>query len=339
MDLEKFPTSPSAKRMLGAVSEEFYAKSYVAKWLYQVMGLEWDDVWAVIDVLPEQAFVETATWGLMYHEIKWGLPVRENLDYATRRRLIYEKRDVRKPMNPWAMERIIYDLTGRLSRVMDSHDDPYIPANTFIVEIESAETDLDICAILQKIRTLKQSHVAFTFLICAKANVRISTPAHPYRFPYRMTGEHPDINTIGDVERDRIQAGADGQGYIFPYPVAGPHFAGTIPEENTLGCIRAGSAEVGAAGTGAVFPYTPAGVGVAGTLPDINLPGIQRGAAVQNSADGYGAAFPYPVTGPHLAGTIPEEQTAGVGNGAAIGGVATGAGTLIDYPLCGDDED
>ncbi|MBR0283256.1 MAG: DUF2313 domain-containing protein, partial [Oscillibacter sp.] len=321
MDLEHFPTSPAAKRMLASVSEEFYAKAYVAKWLYQVMGLEWDTVREIIDALPEQSFVETATWGLMYHEIKWGLPVRENLDYATRRRLIYEKRDVRKPMNPWAMEQIIYDLTGRLSRVMDSHDDPSIPANTFIVEIESAETDLDICAILQKIRTLKQSHVAFTFLICAKANVRISTPAHPHRFPYRMTGEHPDINVWGGMERGRFLAETDAKGHAFPYPVTGPHLAGTAPDTNTPGFQRGTGVTAAAHGAGTIFPYAPAGVGVAGTLPDTNTSAYIRDAGVQAEASGEATAFPYVQTG-----VRPDINTAGYVRRSAVLNEAEGEG-------------
>ena len=37
-DLEAFPTSESAVRMLSYVSQGFYDNSYVGKWLYQVMG-------------------------------------------------------------------------------------------------------------------------------------------------------------------------------------------------------------------------------------------------------------------------------------------------------------
>ena len=47
-DIEKFPTSESAKRMLSYVSEDFYEKSYVGKWLYQIMGLEWDDAGRIL---------------------------------------------------------------------------------------------------------------------------------------------------------------------------------------------------------------------------------------------------------------------------------------------------
>ena len=102
-DIENFPTSESAKKMLSYVTEGFYDKSYVGKWLYQVMGLEYDAALKIAEELPYQFFPETATWGLMYHEIKWGLPIRKNLSYEERRRLIYQKRDNRAPMTPYRM--------------------------------------------------------------------------------------------------------------------------------------------------------------------------------------------------------------------------------------------
>ena len=42
LDLEAFPTSKSALKMLSYVTQGFYDKSYVGKWLYQVMGQEYD---------------------------------------------------------------------------------------------------------------------------------------------------------------------------------------------------------------------------------------------------------------------------------------------------------
>lgn len=191
MDLEQFPTSETAKRMLHNVSEDFYSRSYVAKWLYQVMGLEMDDARAIIETMQEQAFPETATWGLMYHEIKWGLPVRENLDYETRRRIIYEKRDVKKPVNPYAMEQLVYSITGRQASVRDSNDDPDIPTNTFVLQIESGETDVDLSAVINKIRQIKQSHVSFAVRICARTCLTINTSRTPWKKLFVSTGTVP----------------------------------------------------------------------------------------------------------------------------------------------------
>ena len=81
------------------------------------MGKEMDDAHLRIEEeLPYQAFPETATWGLRYHEEKYGLPVRENLTYEERRRLILEKRNTRAPHES------IYDgkNTGKYNRKKDS---------------------------------------------------------------------------------------------------------------------------------------------------------------------------------------------------------------------------
>ena len=121
-DLENFPTSVSAQKMLSYVSNGFYDNSYVGKWMYQVMGLEYDKVLEIVEDLPAQFFPESATWGLMYHEIKWGLAVRENLPYEERRRLIYQKRDYHLPMTPYRMERSLEEATGFEVHVADACD-------------------------------------------------------------------------------------------------------------------------------------------------------------------------------------------------------------------------
>ena len=62
-ELELFPTSESALKMLSYVTPGFYDKSYVGKWMFQVMGLEYDKALKLAEELPEQFFPETATWG------------------------------------------------------------------------------------------------------------------------------------------------------------------------------------------------------------------------------------------------------------------------------------
>lgn len=164
-DLENFPTSESAKKMLSYVSDGFYDESYVGKWLFQVMGAEYDKALEIVEDLPAQFFPETATWGLMYHEIKWGLPVRQNLPYEERRRLIFQKRDCRAPMTPYRMERYLEDATGFDVFVADCHDSGpygYVPPhpNVFKVFFVGSET-LDAKNVCKIINRLKQSHTIY----------------------------------------------------------------------------------------------------------------------------------------------------------------------------------
>ena len=73
IDLERFPWSDSANRMLTYVTKGWYDKSYVGKWIYEVMGRELDLATVHIEELPYQMFIDTATWGLKYHLDYMGL--------------------------------------------------------------------------------------------------------------------------------------------------------------------------------------------------------------------------------------------------------------------------
>lgn len=84
IDLEHFPTCETSKRMLARVSP-IYERSYVGKWLYQVMGLEMEDARRLFDELRQQAFPETATWGLTYWEQRYGITPNPADDLEARR--------------------------------------------------------------------------------------------------------------------------------------------------------------------------------------------------------------------------------------------------------------
>lgn len=165
-DLEHFPLSESALRMLSYVTDGFYDKSYVGKWLFQVMGAEYDSVRKIIEELPYQLFPETSTWGLPYHEVKWGLPVRENLSPEERRKLIYQKRDFKTPMNPHRMECYLKTETGfdvRVSDINDPGDYGFIAPhpNAFKVYF-LGEGTLDTQKARSVLNKLKQPHTVYT---------------------------------------------------------------------------------------------------------------------------------------------------------------------------------
>lgn len=212
-DLEKFPTSESAQRMLSYVSDGFYDKSYIGKWLFQVMGAEYDEARRVIKELPTQLFPETATWGLMYHEIKWGLPIRENLSDEERRRLIYEKRDYKAPMTPYRMEQYLANVTGFDVHVTDIHDswNGYLPEhpNQFRVFFVG-EGMLNAKAALSAIRRIKQSHTRFeaSEYIVSKFGVNVF-----YNTQMRMTGAFYPRDNIPLFYLDGT-AGLDGEYYL-----------------------------------------------------------------------------------------------------------------------------
>lgn len=165
-DLENFPVSESAKNMIASVSDGFYDNSYVGKWLFEVMGQEYDAAREIAEDILNQLFPETATWGLMYHEIKWGLPVRENLPYEERRQLIYRKRDYRAPMTPYRMEGYLKTATGfdvRIADINDPGDYGFVAPHPNVFKAYfMGEGTLASKRTRAMLNELKQSHTMFT---------------------------------------------------------------------------------------------------------------------------------------------------------------------------------
>lgn len=165
-DLENFPVSESAKNMIASVSDGFYDNSYVGKWLFEVMGQEYDAAREIAEDILNQLFPETATWGLMYHEIKWGLPVRENLPYEERRQLIYRKRDYRAPMTPYRMEGYLKTATGfdvRIADINDPGDYGFVAPHPNVFKAYfMGEGTLASKRARAMLNELKQSHTMFT---------------------------------------------------------------------------------------------------------------------------------------------------------------------------------
>ena len=164
MNIEIFPTSEAAKRMMGYITGNgFYDRSYVGKWIFQVMGIEMDEARRIIeDELPYQAFPETATWGLRYHEEKFGLPIRENLSPEERRKLILDRRDTKAPITPWRLEKMMNSVLGCDVKVVDIHepDNKITHPNTFVVYLEG-EGAFSLQKGIDKINDAKQSHTSY----------------------------------------------------------------------------------------------------------------------------------------------------------------------------------
>ena len=130
------------------------------------MGQEYDTAREIAEDILNQLFPETATWGLMYHEIKWGLPVRENLPYEERRQLIYRKRDYRAPMTPYRMEGYLKTATGfdvRIADINDPGDYGFVAPHTNVFKAYfMGEGTLASKRARAKLNELKQSHTMFT---------------------------------------------------------------------------------------------------------------------------------------------------------------------------------
>lgn len=154
LELERFPESQAARRMLERVSPVY--KGPVAKWLFEVMGREWDEARAIFGQLPLQAFPETADWGLPYWEQVFQIRPGADATPEERRRMVLLRRDARAPMNPARVAAIVSGMCGRAVDVVEDAA-PY----TFAVRIKDNDTTLDYEAIRAMLRRIKPSHQQF----------------------------------------------------------------------------------------------------------------------------------------------------------------------------------
>ena len=272
-DIEDFPTDETALEMLHMVSEDFYAKSYVGKWLFQVMGIEWHDIKNKVEELSDQFFIETATWGLKWHEIKWQLPKREYLSDEERRKILLQKRDYRAPMTPYRLEQMIDDISGGLAHIEDIHDpgiNGYIPShpNIFRVVIENGNEIIDATEIFKRIDEVKQSHTVYRVDMITAVGVEIGISTSYCKVFYRPCGTYPktsrglglvtekiDITTTsGVIKQKPLLSGESGK-------------AGLFPEMSTRLKIADDVAEIEAYGIGMLSRYIPSGEGDTGQYP------------------------------------------------------------------------
>lgn len=153
IDLDHFPTSQSAIRMMSRVSP-IYDRSYVAKWLYEIMGAETDIVRLRFEELRLQAFPETATWAISYWEQKYNIPINETLDLETRRKNILARRSIHAPMNPARVEQILSDICGYEVTTVENVK-PYC----FRVTIKCGKNEIDLDAVIKQLKKIKPSHL------------------------------------------------------------------------------------------------------------------------------------------------------------------------------------
>lgn len=216
IDLEKFPTSPAAKRMMKTVSP-VYDKSYVGKWIFQVMGMEADEAWVFFEELRLQAFPETATWGIVYWEQRYHIPPDDNMTTEERRQRVIVKRGKRSPMNPTRIEQFIRDVTGRQSEITERNEE-----YAFSVSILPGESEVDYHELIRTIRSVKPSHLSFTVLFQTDINISVqATSQDKYPFNYTLAGTVPDTNTVGGITGNNFALDADAIGSVFNYQFCG----------------------------------------------------------------------------------------------------------------------
>ena len=185
------PTTETGKRMLASVSP-IYDRSYVARWLFEVMGIEMEEARQYIEELRLQAHPKTATWGLFYWEMRYHIPIDESLPIEDRRQKVMSKRWKYAPMNPARMEEYINRASGRTAIVTEYNDEYRIE-----ITISGDEGVLEYDKIVELVRTAKPSHIAIQIILEANCGINVHSQPEAYPFRSRATGTYPYRNVEG----------------------------------------------------------------------------------------------------------------------------------------------
>lgn len=155
MNLDEFPTRETAKDMMSMISP-IYDRSYVGKWIFQIMALYISLAQETVKSLEDQEFPEKATWSIPYWEQSFGIPENPSLSLEERRKALILKKYSRKPMNPARIEQLLEELTGRIVHLLEN-----VAPHTFQIVIEDGEDEVDLRRVRELLDRVKQSQKVY----------------------------------------------------------------------------------------------------------------------------------------------------------------------------------
>lgn len=345
IDIDRFPTDRIAQRMMRRVSP-IYGRSYLAKWLYQVMGAEMSDAWHCAEEVRAQAFVDTTTWGISYWEHRYTIEPDDTLSIEERRARIHAKRSRKYPMNPAVMEKIVGDVCGRDTAVVE-----HVAAYTFGIVISAGESAVDYAKVIAAVNKAKPSHLSYRIVFETALGIAINAErqAYHYHVPFTDTlyaGTHPRRAMEGAVgtatvrmqpaaaggryrsdaagtrpyryvmarlRGPEIEICGDSQDYMHRVSLTGQYDAGELPQRGEKAALRQEDIAVNAVSTS----YTRRN-DAAGTQPYRHNLARLQGTSVD--VDGESASYTHrtAVVGQHDVGEYPQQSFRGTGFAEAV---------------------
>ena len=230
MDLENFPTRETAKDMLSMISP-IYDRSYVGKWIFQVMAASMELARETVEDMKNQAFPETATWSLPWWEERYGITGNEGKSLEERRRPIVQKRNTKRPMNPYRIAALVAEISGREVEIREN-----VAPHTYEVIIWSGSSNVDLAAVTEEIYKVKQSQKHVRIIFGAAITTAIQTFREKQIYPYIIVGTRPDVNRAGTLQDINADVELQALGKAYPYPEASREKkAGNHPDLSTIG--------------------------------------------------------------------------------------------------------
>lgn len=210
-DLEHFPTTETAKRMMSRISP-IYDRSYVGKWLFEIMGLEMEEARILVESLRDQCFIERCTWGMRYWEQRYGIIPDETKPIEERRQAVIQKRGKAQAMTPATLEQILEALTQREVAVSEDNSN-----YRFTVSIGEGTSHVDYEAVIKKVNTVKPSHLEYSIELARKGTLNLYMAVASYKSKtvsltdYDQSGID-DVNILVDENKEYL---CDEDGNIF----------------------------------------------------------------------------------------------------------------------------
>lgn len=153
--MQKILTSPEAQKIIGYVSP-IYGHAYVGLWLFQVIGLELDNLKNGVNDILNQAFPQTATWGIKYWEQEYGITPPSGAAIDLRRRNVLLKIQQRAPASPYRIELMVGNAAGAPAKVTER-----TAVNTFTVTITALPQNIDSDKVRSVIEQIKPAHLIY----------------------------------------------------------------------------------------------------------------------------------------------------------------------------------
>ena len=157
-------TSPTARRMLNMVTDDFYSRSFIGLWMFEVIGREYDDMAKWSRDLKLEIFPQTCTWSIAIWEWVYGIESNESLSLEQRRqRVLGRMREVRT-ISPESLRRKIAALTSADVAVHD-FTAPYTFTVNIYPQVSDPPDPPNYTAIMELIRREKPSHLRFILTV------------------------------------------------------------------------------------------------------------------------------------------------------------------------------
>ncbi|MCT4593192.1 MAG: YmfQ family protein [Anaeromicrobium sp.] len=205
--------SPKGRDMISYVSP-IYGQSEVAKAIFESIGTEWDNADELAEDILLQLFPQTATWGLIFWELRLGLSTNLSEDIEKRRRRVIAKMQSKYTINPERMAMILKNYTGAEIEIIEN-----IAPHTFEIKLLGSEgfpNSLD--DLYKRVKKIKPSHLSVKYKLVSISNMDI------YFATFMRTGEEitvypwtpKDIESKGQI--NIAMASSTGSEDITIYP-------------------------------------------------------------------------------------------------------------------------